>query len=70
MLAAERQKDIEDLGLIALALGIEDAETLVRLAYLKYGNHSLPLNASRENYLLVAEESINAAKFSADGGGT
>ncbi|GAA1115512.1 DUF6036 family nucleotidyltransferase [Arthrobacter flavus] len=69
-LAAERQKDIEDLGLIALALGIEDPETLVRIAYLKYGNHSLSLNATRENYLLVAEESINAGKFRGDGGGT
>ncbi|WP_051427585.1 DUF6036 family nucleotidyltransferase [Arthrobacter sp. H20] len=69
-LAAERQKDIEDLGLIALVLGIEDPAALVRLAYLKYGQDSLSLNASPANYLLVADEAIRSGKFSAGKGGT
>ena len=60
-LAAERQKDIEDLGRIANALGITDPADLVRIAYQKYGEDSVPLSASRENYEIVAEEAIAAA---------
>ncbi|MFJ6419283.1 DUF6036 family nucleotidyltransferase [Paeniglutamicibacter sp. NPDC091659] len=60
-LAAERQKDIEDLGRIANALGITDPADLVRIAYEKYGEDSVPLSASRENYEIVAEEAIAAA---------
>lgn len=60
-LAAERQKDIEDLGRIANALGITDPTDLVRVAYEKYGEDSVPLSASRENYEIVTEEAIAAA---------
>lgn len=59
-LAAERQKDIEDLGQIARALGIDDPEQLVDIAYAKYGEHSIALGGERENYLIVAEEAILA----------
>ncbi|ABK05583.1 hypothetical protein Arth_4413 (plasmid) [Arthrobacter sp. FB24] len=61
-LAAERSKDIEDLGHIALALGIEHADQLVRLAFEKYGHHSIALSAPVDNYEIVAEEAINAAR--------
>lgn len=44
-LAAERQKDIEDLGRIAEALGIESPGALVDLAYEKYGEDSIPFAA-------------------------
>jgi hypothetical protein len=60
-LAAERTKDIEDLGHIARALGIRDPHQLVANAYAKYGENSIPLAASRENYLIVAEEALRAA---------
>jgi hypothetical protein len=60
-LAAERTKDIEDLGHIARALGIRDPQQLVANAYAKYGEESIPLAASRENYLIVAEEALQAA---------
>lgn len=61
--AAERQKDIEDLGPIVSSLGIESPEDLVEVAYAKYGEDSIPLAAGRENYLIVAEEAILAAKY-------
>ncbi len=61
-LAAERQKDIEDLGRIARALGIEDPEELVDIAYSKYGEDSMPLAARRDNHLIVAEEAIHAVQ--------
>lgn len=61
-MAAERAKDIEDLGHIVLALGIEKADELVRLAFDKYGKHSLALSAPVDNYEIVAEEAMAAAK--------
>lgn len=61
-LAAERSKDIEDLGHIVLALGIERADQLVHLAFDKYGRHSIALNAPVDNYEIVAEEAMAAAR--------
>lgn len=61
-MAAERTKDIEDLGHIVLALGIERAEELVRLAFDKYGEHSVALRAPVDNYEIVAEEAMAAAR--------
>ena len=61
-MAAERSKDIEDLGHIVLALGIENADQLVRLAFDKYGRHSVALSAPIDNYEIVAEEAIAAAE--------
>ncbi len=61
-MAAERAKDIEDLGHIVLALGIEQADELVRLAFDKYGEHSVALSAPFDNYEIVAEEAMAAAK--------
>lgn len=61
-MAAERAKDIEDLGHIVLALGIEQADELVRLAFDKYGEHSVALSAPVDNYEIVAEEAMAAAK--------
>lgn len=60
--AAERAKDIEDLGHIVLALGIESADELVQLAFGKYGEHSVALSAPADNYEIVAEEAMAAAK--------
>ncbi|MDJ0318981.1 DUF6036 family nucleotidyltransferase [Pseudarthrobacter sp. PS3-L1] len=60
-MAAERAKDIEDLGHIVLALRIERAEDLVRLAFDKYGENSIALSAPADNYEIVAEEAMAAA---------
>lgn len=59
--AAEREKDIIDLGYLVNALGIEDPEVLVDLAYEMYGEESIPLSAGRLNYEIVADEAIAAA---------
>ncbi|AFR30730.1 hypothetical protein [Arthrobacter sp. Rue61a] len=61
-IAAERAKDIEDLGHIVLALGIEKAGDLVQLAFEKYGEHSIALSAPADNYEIVAEEAMAAAR--------
>ena len=61
-IAAERAKDIEDLGHIVLALGIEKAADLVQLAFEKYGEHSVALSAPADNYEIVAEEAMAAAR--------
>lgn len=61
-MAAERAKDIEDLGHISVELGIEEAGELVRLAFDKYGEHSIALAAPVDNYELVAEEAMAAAR--------
>lgn len=61
-IAAERAKDIEDLGHIVLALGIEKASDLVQLAFEKYGEHSVALSAPSDNYEIVAEEAMAAAR--------
>ncbi|WP_347108694.1 hypothetical protein AAHB33_17750 [Paenarthrobacter sp. S56] len=61
-MAAERAKDIEDLGHIVLALGIENANELVQLAFQKYGEHSVALSAPADNYEIVAEEAMAAAR--------
>jgi hypothetical protein len=61
-MAAERAKDIEDLGHIVLALGVEQADELVRLAFDKYGEHSVVLSAPADNYEIVAEEAMAAAR--------
>jgi len=60
-LAAERDKGILDLGHLVNALGLSDANELLELAYDKYGEDSIPLSHSRENYAIVVEEAISAA---------
>lgn len=46
---------------IANALGITDPADLVRIVYGKYGEDSVPLSASRENYAIAAEEALTVA---------
>ena len=59
--AAERDKDIIDLGHIVNALEIDAPKDLVDLAYEKYGVDSIPLSQNRSNYEIVAEEAIAAS---------
>ncbi len=61
-LAAERDKDILDLGHLVNALRLSDSSELLELAYDKYGEDSIPLSQSKENYAIVAEEAISAAR--------
>ncbi|MCS3493568.1 hypothetical protein M2368_002580 [Arthrobacter sp. JUb119] len=61
-LAAERDKDILDLGHLVNALRLSDTSELLELAYDKYGEDSIPLSGSRQNYEIVAEEAITVAR--------
>lgn len=66
--AAERDKDIIDLGYLINALGISEPTELVDLAYEMYGEDSIPLSQGRLNYEIVAEEAIAAAlRFKSQG---
>jgi len=61
-LAVERDKDILDLGHLVNALRLSDTSELLELAYDKYGEGSIPLSGSRQNYEIVAEEAITVAR--------
>lgn len=60
--AAERPKDIADLGHIINALDFKDPGERVDLAYAKYGDDSMTLTQGRDNYEIVSEEAFKAAK--------
>ncbi|MDJ0314021.1 DUF6036 family nucleotidyltransferase [Arthrobacter sp. H35-D1] len=60
-IAAERDKDILDIARLLRKLNIADAADAVDLAYDKYGEHSIPLSAGRENYLIVVDDALEAA---------
>ncbi|WP_422390129.1 DUF6036 family nucleotidyltransferase [Arthrobacter sp. N1] len=66
-LAAQREKDVEDLVPLALALNIDEPERLLEIAYEKYGEESIPLNGDRADYLIVAEEVVRAARARREG---
>ncbi len=57
-IAAERDKDTLDIARLLHKLNITNA---VDVAYNKYGEHSIPLAASRDNYLIVANDALDAA---------
>lgn len=59
-MAAERDRDIPDLGFLADKLGLDSPEKMVSTAFRMYGEMSLSLTAGRENYLIVAEEALTA----------
>lgn len=61
-LAAERDKDILDLGHLVNALGLNDPSEILDLAYEKYGEDSIPLSQGRANYEIVAAEALSAAR--------
>ena len=60
--AAERPKDIADLGHIINAMGIQEPDRLVDFAYEKFGEESMTLTQGRNNYEIVAEEALKAAE--------
>jgi hypothetical protein len=49
-IAAERDKDTLDIARLLRRLNITSAVDAVNLAYDKYGEHSIPLAAGRDNY--------------------
>lgn len=61
-LAASRDQDLFDLGILARHAGISDAERLVDIAFEAYGEDSVVLTDSREDYLLMAKHAIAAEK--------
>jgi hypothetical protein len=60
-IAAERDKDILDIARLLRRLNITNASDAVDLAYNKYGEHSIPLSAGRDNYLIVVDDALDAA---------
>ena len=60
-IAAERDKDTLDIARLLRKLNISNATDAVDLAFNKYGEHSIPLAASRDNYLIVIDDALDAA---------
>ena len=60
-IAAERDKDTLDIARLLRRLNITNAADAVDLAYDKYGEHSIPLAAGRDNYLIVVDDALDAA---------
>ncbi|WP_248760935.1 DUF6036 family nucleotidyltransferase [Pseudarthrobacter sp. SSS035] len=60
-IAAERDKDTLDIARLLRLLNITNADDAVNLAYNKYGDHSIPLAAGRDNYLIVVDDALDAA---------
>lgn len=60
-IAAERDKDTLDIARLLRRLNITIAADAVDLAYDKYGEHSVPLAAGRDNYLIVVDDALDAA---------
>jgi hypothetical protein len=58
-LAASREQDLHDLGILARHAGITDAAELVDIAYDAYGDDSITLNETREDYLIIAKQVLD-----------
>jgi hypothetical protein len=59
-LAASRDQDLFDLGILARRAGILDPERLVDIAFDAYGEDSVVLSETREDYLIIAMQAISA----------
>jgi hypothetical protein len=57
-LAASREQDLHDLGILARHAGITDPEKLVDIAFEAYGSDSMTLNLPREDYLIMATQAL------------
>lgn len=60
-LAASREQDLHDLGVLARHTGITDAEVLVQITFDAYGEDSVILNESRSDYLVMARQALARA---------
>ena len=61
-LAASRDQDLFDLGILARNAGITDPERLVDIAFDAYGEDSVVLTDTREDYLIMAQQAIIAER--------
>lgn len=59
-LAASRDQDLFDLGILARHAGISDPNQLVDIAFAAYGDDSVVLTDSREDYLMMAKQALAA----------
>ena len=59
-LAASRDQDLFDLGILARHAGITDPAHLVDIAFAAYGEGSVVLTYTREDYLMMAKQAIAA----------
>lgn len=59
-LAASRDQDLFDLGILARHAGITDPAQLVDIAFAAYGEDSVVLTDGREDYLMMAKQAIVA----------
>ncbi len=58
--AAERDRDIPDIGYLARKLGLDRPEEVVDVAFGQYGELSIPLSGNRADYIIVVEEALAA----------
>jgi hypothetical protein len=57
-LAASREQDLHDLGILARHAGITDPAKLVDIAFEAYGDDSITLNETRDDYLIMATQAL------------
>jgi Nucleotidyltransferase of unknown function (DUF6036) len=61
-LAAAREQDLFDLGILARNAEIAEPERLVEIAFAAYGDDSVVLNLDRSDYLILARQALARAK--------
>ncbi|MGV8883970.1 MAG: DUF6036 family nucleotidyltransferase [Microbacteriaceae bacterium] len=61
-LAASREQDLHDLGILARKANITDPQRLVDIAFEMYGHDSIVLNESEEDYLILATQALQIAR--------
>src|SRR5664279_207758 len=66
-LAASREQDLHDLGMLARQSNITDPQALVDIAFDAYGEDSVVLTESRDDYLIMATQALARAKKRARG---
>lgn len=61
-LSASREQDLHDLEILARHMNITAADALVQIAYDQYGEDSMALTESREEYLLIAQQVLDSVR--------
>lgn len=61
-LAFSREQDLHDLGILARHAGITDPEHLVDIAFAAYGEESVILTETRDDYLIMAKQALERAR--------
>ena len=63
-LAASREQDLHDLAVLAKHAKITDPQRLVDIAFEYYGESSVVLNESRNDYLIIATQALQGPQRS------